>query len=119
MHMSKTQATLPETLNAESLNRGEGYIPDSLTKIFTVLYLGSDQSPKQAKTQRLIQSISEDAIYSTTLGRTKSGKHLNLVLSLKCMIRSRKVIEILNRLGHCVGYHIVEEIETDLATQIM
>ena len=34
------------------------------------------------------------------------------------MTGSRKVIEMLNHLGHCINYHKVEEIETDLATNI-
>ena len=35
------------------------------------------------------------------------------------MTGSRKVIEVLNRHGHCIGYHTAEIIETDLATQIV
>ena len=33
---------------------------------------------------------------------------------MKSLTGSRKVIEILNRLGHCVSYNLVEEIETGL-----
>ena len=33
---------------------------------------------------------------------------------MKSLTGSRKVIEILNRLGHCVSYNLVEEIETEL-----
>ena len=59
-----------------------------------------------------------DVIYATTRGRTKPGKHLTLGLGLKSMTGSRKVIEVLNRHGHCIGYHTAEIIETELATQI-
>ena len=34
------------------------------------------------------------------------------------MTGSRKIVEILNRLGHCINYHITEEIETELAFDI-
>ena len=33
---------------------------------------------------------------------------------MKSLTGSWKVIEILNRLGHCVSYYLVEEIETEL-----
>ena len=33
---------------------------------------------------------------------------------MKSLTVSRKVIEILNKLGHCVSYHTVEEIETEM-----
>ena len=35
------------------------------------------------------------------------------------MTGPKKVIEVLNRHGHCIGYHTAEIIETDLATQIV
>ena len=33
---------------------------------------------------------------------------------MKSMSGSRKIIEILNRLGHCASYHTIEELETEL-----
>ena len=33
---------------------------------------------------------------------------------MKSLTGSRKVIEILSRFGHCISYHAVEEIETEL-----
>ena len=39
------------------------------------------------------------------------GKHLGMVM--QSLAGSRKVIEILNRLGHCVSFNLVEEIETE------
>ena len=119
LHMSKHQEELPETLSAESLHRGQGHIPETLHQFFTVLYTGSDQQPDIEKMKRLEQSVSQDVIYATTRGRTKPGKHLTLGLGLKSMTGSRKVIEVLNRHGHCIGYHTAEIIETDLATQIV
>ena len=39
-------------------------------------------------------------------------------LGLKSMTCKRKVVELLNRFGHSVSYHVVETIETELATSI-
>ena len=64
-----------------------------------------------------MNSVVDDIIYSTTRGRVKPGKHLTSGLGLKSLTGSRQVIDIVKRLGHCISYHQVEAIETELATQ--
>ena len=41
-------------------------------------------------------------------------------IAIKSLTGSRKILEILNRLGHSVSYHVAEELETELtfATEI-
>ena len=60
-----------------------------------------------------IKSMSEDAVFVATAGLNNHQKHLMLGIALKGLTGSRKVIEIMNRLGHCASYHIIEEVETD------
>ena len=48
-------------------------------------------------------------LYVTTRARIKPGKHLCMGLALKSMTGSQKVVEILNRFGHSVGYHTKDE----------
>ena len=68
--------------------------------------------------ERLIQSVADDVIYCVSHGNMKPSKHLCLALTLKSLTGSRKIIEILNRFGHCVGYYGAEQLETQLATTI-
>lgn len=35
-------------------------------------------------------------------------------MAIKSMFSSRKVLKMLNCLGHCVSYHVIDEIETEL-----
>ena len=51
-------------------------------------------------------------------GEWKLGKHLMLGLAMKKLTSSRRVIEILNRLGYSVSYSTVEELETELTLQL-
>jgi hypothetical protein len=39
-------------------------------------------------------------------------------LALKSVTGSRKVVENLNRFGHCISYHTAEALETELANNI-
>ncbi len=49
-----------------------------------------------------------------TLCLTEASCPQSNSLSMKAMTGSRRVIEVLNRYGHCVSYSIVQEIETEL-----
>ena len=65
--------------------------------------------------ERLVSSFAQDMIYGITRGRVKTSKHLTLGMALKSLTSSKKIIEIINRAGHCCSYTVVEELETELA----
>ena len=37
---------------------------------------------------------------------------------MKNITGNRKIIDVLNCLGHCIDYHMAEEIETELVTSV-
>ena len=39
---------------------------------------------------------------------------MQLGMTIKSLTCSRKVVDLLNRLGHCVSYSTIEELETEL-----
>lgn len=39
---------------------------------------------------------------------------MTLELALKSLPSSRKVIDILNKYGHCYSYNVIEELETEM-----
>ena len=92
--------------------------PEMLTQFFRVLYTGST-APANEKMERLIRSVADDAIYAASHGHIKPNKHTTLALGTKSLTGSRKMIETLNRFGHCVSYHTTEEMETELAENII
>ena len=61
-----------------------------------------------------IKFISEDAVLATTSGRRRPAKHLQIGIAIKSLIGSKKVVTMLNRLGHCINYNGIEELETEL-----
>ena len=68
---------------------------------------------RAAKSYR-IKFISEDAVLATTSGRRRPAKHLQIGIAIKSLIGSKKVVTMLNRLGHCINYNGIEEPETEL-----
>ena len=55
-----------------------------------------------------------DVVFAAFSGCKLPNKHLKLGVALKSLTGSRKVVEILNRYGHCAKYHAVEETELTL-----
>ena len=92
--------------------------PETLIQFLRVLYTGSS-APASEKVERLIKSAADDMIYAISHGRIKPSKHVCLALGMKSLTGSRKLIEALNRFGHCLSYHTAEEIETGLAEDII
>ena len=113
--MNSEKTPLPDNLTIEDIANGEVNVPEIVTQFFQHLICGPDSRRwQQSMKQRRIKSISQDVVFATTSGQKKPRKHLELGLTLKSLTGSRKVVEMINRLGHCVNYHTVQELETEL-----
>ena len=90
-------------------------IPKLINIFFQNLIAGPDSRRwKESRKAIRTQPLCEDVIFRPTSEQTKPKKHLMFEMTMKNLTGSRKVIEILNKLGHCVSYHIVEETETEM-----
>lgn len=99
----------------DDIIKGEIEVPPLLREFITYLIHGPDSSVKPSDSRQLkIESISEDIVYAVTNSRKKPAKNMQLGLALKSMTGSRKVIELICKLGHCVSYSTVESLETEL-----
>jgi len=107
---------LPEkNLTAEDIIRGECNIPEELFNFVCDLVQGPDIRRKNSSDDLVkIKSVCSDLIYIVSKGRVKPLKHLTLGVSMKSMTSSRKVLTMLNRYGHTIGYNLAEEIETEM-----
>lgn len=63
--------------------------------------------------ERKSSSLADDLIFNASHGKIKTSKHITLAMTLKSVTSSRKVVEIVNRYGHCCSYHTIEELETE------
>ena len=52
-------------------------------------------------------------MFAATGGLKKPQNHLMLGIAVKSLTGSRKVVEIMDSLVHCISYHIKEEIQTE------
>lgn len=105
----------PAKLDIKDLLKGECSIPKILTNFYdTVLSGCSRRRSRSDKCQRTVKSLSQDLVYGVWNGKIKTQKHVCLGLALKSLTSSRKIVDIVNRYGHCVSYNVIEELETEL-----
>ena len=116
---SVVKESLPDPLTLTSLTEGEGAPPELVRTFFQHLLGGPNTSYHSETVKRWSDSLSQDALFSVQHGKVKPKKHILMGMSMKSMTGSKKIITMLNRLGHSINYHAVEEIETELAYAIL
>ena len=106
---------LPSTVSLEKIGKSEVNTPEDLVKFFRYLvggpYVGRELTA--AKSYRTT-FISEDVVFAATSGRRRPAKHLQIGMAIKSLTGSSKVVTMLNRLGNCINYNRIEELETEL-----
>lgn len=107
-HLPKNNITLEDIL------QGECNIPKELHLLIECILKGP-RGVAFSKKEMKINSICNSIIFSMSNGHIKPSTSLSLALVTKSITGSRKMIEILNRMGFCVSYSVTEELETELA----
>ena len=104
--------------NVEQLSQDERSPPSSVL-MFLKYLLNVHHSKKKLSESvtRVINSFASDMVFAVSQRRTITAKHFLLALGLHNITGQRKVVEIVNRLGHCLDYNTTCEIETAQAVK--
>lgn len=113
---------LPEDITVQDLIRGEcDSVPPLLSYLLQCIICGDSKGVSQSrhelkKSSRDLKmfSLGQDIIYAATNGNIKTSKHVTLGMALKSLSSSRKIIDLVNKYGHCCSYNVIEELETEL-----
>ena len=107
---------LPDKITTSDLIAGECQIPPLLKNFYQTILCGNNYKQKNhPETELRCETLASDVIYATTRGRTKPPKQIVLGMSMKSLTSSKKVLNIINKLGHSISYSVVEELETEAA----
>ena len=102
--------------SAEQLNSEVFRPPTNLLKLIeTILTTSTNRASRSKKIGRLTKSISQDIVFNCLQGKVLQPKHLLLGLGLHNLTGSQKVVDILSKLGHCINYNMVCDIEKSQA----
>ncbi|CAB3984611.1 Hypothetical predicted protein [Paramuricea clavata] len=104
---------LPWPPTVESLVSRERQYPELLQLFFKELlsFKGSHHVTAE-RVDRLTDSFCQDVIHAVSKGKFLTPKHASLGLDLHSMTGQKLPITILARLGHCITYDAINEIET-------
>ena len=91
--------------------------PPSAITFATALF--GDKKELSQKQKRLAESLAADLIHLITSGKVIQQKHFLLALGLHNITGSRKIIDIVHNLGHCMSYNTTCEIKTAAAEVAM
>ncbi|XP_028412609.1 uncharacterized protein LOC114535509 [Dendronephthya gigantea] len=105
------------------MQKARALIPDNLYwlvryMVSTEVY-AADPSPicSDVTRERKILMICQDVIHAASNSRLKLPKHVSLGITIKHITRSKQLITLLNRMGHCCSYEQTEIVETALAKE--
>ena len=90
--------------------------PTSLTLFLEALLKTSNHSTTRSiNTSRLVISFAQDIVYAITKGKIFQLKQYLLAMGLHNLTGSRKVIDLVQKFGHCMNYNFVSDILTSNA----
>lgn len=93
---------LPDDITTAHLINGECQIPKHVFDFYSFL-LGGYKRRRRTSTNciRKVNSLAYDLIYNVSNGVIKTKKHITLCMTLKSLTSSRKIVDIINKYGHC------------------
>jgi hypothetical protein len=92
-------------------------LPQTVQEFLTLILQGDDMLEPSSRIKRLATSFTQDLINAVSRGKIKMPKHILLPHVVKTLTSNVEIIILLNRLGHGLSYHQLEEIETSIASQ--
>ena len=63
--------------------------------------------------------MAQDIIHYNTKGRVKLPKHTSLAMCVHHLTSSKRLIELLNRMGHCVPYDAMRAVNTSITEEVL
>lgn len=101
--------------------KAEAMLPSKLKRFLQWVTNGESETTVSKDSENLnrkILSVGQDLLYITSRGRALTPKHLALANSLNQTGHSKLMMNIVNRLGHCISHDQLLRINTAVATKI-
>ena len=93
-------------------------LPSELIKFLNFVISGEEDTEGSEKVHRIILSIGQDICRAVTHGEWKLPKHILFAATIRHLYRSKKLVTIINRLGHCESYDFCLELDTAMAKDL-
>lgn len=95
------------------------YIPYSLNTFLSALFEYPKLNHIEQRSEVRKLSIAQDIVFSVSRGEIKTPKSILLTSLVKSLTNNTECIRVLNKLGHGIDYHAMEELETQEALKVI
>ncbi len=112
LEIIKDAAPLPWPPTVDSLQSAERRPPSLLKHFLKTLFSNDSPHSIAERIERLVMSFSDDIVYAVSRGEFLTLKQTALGLGLHSLTGQKLPITMLSKLGHCITYDKVNEIET-------
>ena len=112
-----TSDSIPWPPSADHLQRNNDIVPKELESFLKIVFGGKTESDS-VRVNRMVMSIGQDICRASTSGKWAMPKHILLCMSLRHMFRSKELITLINKFGHCESYSFSLELETAIAKAV-
>ena len=85
--------------------------PPKSVCIFLERLIKYDDHNITEKQARLISSVTQDIVFAVSRRKVMQRKHLLVALGRHSFTGSRKIIDIVHKLGHCISYNLMSDTE--------
>ena len=80
---------------------------------------GVEEAYEEDRARRLVTSTSQDLIYGLSNGKKWTPKHICLTSTLHQATRSKDLVNLFHRAGHCLSYKQLLQLDTALANDTL
>ena len=118
----------PPNIMDLTLTKSKSVIPDSLDWLLRWVIAKPEKEDEDefsapecsnSSDERRVLMLAQDVVHCATHARTNMPKHVALGIAVRHMTRSKQLITMLSRMGHCDSYDDVEATDTSLAQEIL
>ena len=94
-------------------------VPGSLYMLLKIMFGGQEVLEDSDKDENTVQnrvlSVAQDLVYCISGGKKWTPKHVGLACTLHQATRSKDLVRLFNKAGHCLSYEQVLQVDTTLA----
>ena len=93
-------------------------LPPKLTSSLEYMILGSNTTDCSEHVKCIILSVGQDICRGVSTGKWKLPEHILLASTIHHLYCGKKLVTIINRLGHCKSYNCISELDSVMATAL-
>ena len=112
----------PSNSDCTSINADNAakLVHESLFMLLSVLFTGEHgDADVDERTRMLSLSIAQDIVHAVSKGKVLTSRHVRFGMTIHQATRSKDLVNLFHKAGHCINYSKVKRLDTTLAKHVL